>query len=125
MSDLQKSASLITTGRWHFVAEIPADTTSGGDIIAVGRLIKHPFQSQAELAVLVSDHYQRRGICAALTRRLIDFAKDENLSLLIAAVLTENKPMQKLLENYGFVFDGELDDDVVEGKLRIRKGCFN
>ncbi|HEX4227406.1 MAG TPA: bifunctional acetate--CoA ligase family protein/GNAT family N-acetyltransferase [Bryobacteraceae bacterium] len=90
-----------------------------GEIIGVGRLIKHPFQREAEIAVVVSDSEQRRGIGSALMNRLTDFARNEGLDMLTASVLVDNGPMRKLLEKHGFMFSMGNDIDLLEGKLRI------
>ena len=60
----------------------------------VGRLIKLPGRNQAEIAVLVSDAFQNRGIGSALVQRLIEFARDEKLELLTASFLAENQPIE-------------------------------
>src|SRR6185437_8084934 len=86
------------------VAERPASTDSPGRVIGIGRLTKLPFQNKAELAAVVSDEFQRKGIGRALIHRLIEFARDEKLEILMAFVLTDNPAMQKLLEGEGFVF---------------------
>jgi acetyltransferase len=89
------------------------------EIVGVGRLIKLPGESEAELAVVVSDAFQRRGIGSSLTKRLIDFARDERLDSITASVLFENGPMRALLEKHGFVFQDEFSDDVLKGRLRL------
>ena len=96
-----------------FVAE------NQGEIIGVGRLIKHPFQKEAEIAVVVSDAQQRRGIGSELMNRLTDFARNEGLDMLTASVLVDNGPMRRLLERHGFIFRMGDDIDLLEGKLRI------
>ena len=88
------------------------------DIVGVGRLIKYG-DSEAELAVVVSDALQRHGIGSSLTSRLIDFARDEHLSKITASVLFENWPMRQLLEKHGFVFEDEVGTGVLKGRLRL------
>jgi len=100
------------------VAELAGAAGRPGEIVAVGRLVKSNWQTEAELAVLVSDSFQRRGIGTTLVRRLIDFARGEKLNLLTATVLLENQPMQHLLETHGFVFGTELNE-VGDGMLRL------
>lgn len=101
------------------VAELPSDGDSRAAIIGVGRLVKLPGQCEAELAVVISDSFQKRGIGSRLTQRLIEFARDEKLIVLTASVLFENRPMQKLLEKHGFVFESRMEDGVREGKLPL------
>jgi acetyltransferase len=86
------------------VAERPKRPGESGEIVGVGRLIKIPGKNEAEIAVLVSDAFQKRGIGGALVQRLIDFAKDEGLELLTASFLAENQPIERLFRNLGFTF---------------------
>jgi acetyltransferase len=85
----------------------------------VGRLIKNPLQSKAEIAAVVSDSFHRKGIGGALVRVLIEFAKDERIEVLTASVLVESTAMQKLLEKQGFVFQDSQDFEVLEGQMRL------
>lgn len=87
-----------------FVAESPKRTGEPGEIVGVGRLIKSPAKGEAEVAVLVSDAFQKRGIGTILVQRLIDFAKDEKLQLLTASFLAENRPIERLFGSLGFTF---------------------
>ncbi|MBV8811947.1 MAG: GNAT family N-acetyltransferase [Acidobacteriaceae bacterium] len=93
---------------------------SKGDsgIVGVGRLMKNPEQCEAELAIVVSDGFQRRGIGSRLAEHLIDFAREEHFTALTAMVLFENRPMQKLLVGHGFTFS-DTHDGVLEGRLRL------
>ena len=102
------------------VAEIPGSGEEPGRIVGVGRIVRDSSRTEADLAVLVSDAFQRRGIGTPLVRKLIDFARDEKLRLLTASVLSDNQPMQTLLERHGFRFgddSGSLLDGVREGGL--------
>ena len=103
------------------VAEHPNQKDSPGEIIGVGRVIKSPLQNEAELAAIVSDSFQRKGIGRALVNRLVAFAKDEKLELLRASVLAENPAMQKLLESAGFEFHKSSSPDIVEGELWLSR----
>lgn len=101
------------------VAERPSPAGRNGEIVGIGRLIKFTGKNQAEVAVLVSDDFQNRGIGSALVQRLIGFARDEKLELLKASFLAENRPIEELFRNHGFVFrDGE-DPEVREAELRL------
>lgn len=94
----------------HKVGETPA-------IVGVGRLVKDTVEPTGELAAVVSDTFQSRGIGNSLTQRLIAFARDEKLRALTASVLFENRPMYRLLEKHGFVFRDDLGEGVLKGKL--------
>ena len=88
-------------------------------IAGIGRLVKSPTASAAELAVIVSDKFQRRGLGCQLVDQLVAFARDERLKLLTASVLLENLPMQKILEKAGFRLTGTLDSESLDAELAL------
>src|SRR5258708_4897577 len=53
--------------------------TGQQQILGVGRLIKLNAQNEAEVAILVSDQYQKQGLGTELMRRLIQIARDQKL----------------------------------------------
>jgi acetyltransferase len=100
-----------------FVAERTPENGSPGEIVGIGRVVKSHWRNEAELAAIVSDSFQHKGIGRALVRRLIDFARDEKLDLLSASVLAENRAMLKLLESEGFEFHESNGPEVLDGDL--------
>jgi acetyltransferase len=100
-----------------FIAERRKAADSPGEIVGVARLIKSMSGCEAEVAAVVSDAFQRKGIGRKLVHRLIEFARDENLTALTASVLTENWAMQKLLEAEGFRFRSDNDLNSCEGEM--------
>jgi acetyltransferase len=99
------------------IAEHRRDASLTPEIVGVGRLVRSLPGGQAEIAAIVSDAFQHKGIGRALVSRLIEFAHDEKIEKLTASVLAENPAMQKLLESKGFVFRQEGDPGVLEGEL--------
>ena len=57
---------------------------------------------QAEVAFVVVDEYQGRGIGRALMRHLTSIARAAGLQTLIAEVLPQNTPMLQLFKTSGF-----------------------
>jgi len=100
-----------------FVAERASLDPKSSEIIGVGRLIKIPGTNQAEIAVLVSDAFQKRGIGTILVQRLIEFARDEKLTLLKASFLADNRPIEKLFRKLGFSFTQGSEPDVLQAAL--------
>jgi acetyltransferase len=70
-------------------------------ILAVGRLRKID-ASDAELAVLITDEYQGRGLGTELSRRLVAIAGAEKIQRVIAEILPENIHMQRVCRELGF-----------------------
>ncbi len=84
------------------VAELTDKETGDRRIIAVGRLSKLHSTNEAEVAVLVSDHYQKLGLGYELLRRVVEVARDEKLSQVSAEMLTDNVAMQIIMKRLGF-----------------------
>jgi acetyltransferase len=101
------------------IAERTLEAGRPGEIVGVGRLIKQSGSKQAEVAVLVSDAFQNRGIGSALVQRLIEFARDEKLELLAASFLADNEPIAKLFKSRGFTINDGLDPEVRQAELRL------
>jgi acetyltransferase len=101
------------------IAERTMEAGRPGEIVGVGRLIKQSGSKQAEVAVLVSDAFQNRGIGSALVQRLIEFARDEKLELLAASFLADNEPIAKLFKSRGFTINDGLDPEVRQAELRL------
>jgi acetyltransferase len=84
------------------VAEYGDPQTGELQILGVGRLNKLEANKEAEVAVVVSDEYQRRGLATELLRRLIHFARDEKLTRIVAEMLRDNLAIQTTLKKLGF-----------------------
>jgi acetyltransferase len=100
-----------------FVAEYHDPASGERQIVAVGRLVKSHAAEEAELAVIVADRFQRRGIGTEIVRQLVDFARDEKLDRITATVLFENRPMQKVFERLGFRMKQGGDSESLEAEL--------
>lgn len=81
------------------IAVVEADR---GDRIAGGGRYIMGQPGEAELAFMVVDQYQGKGIGTALLRHLISIARHGGLRELSADVLADNAPMLKIFERSGF-----------------------
>jgi acetyltransferase len=102
-----------------FVAKTRDSVRGAGEIVGVGRLIKIPGTSQAEVAILVSDAFQNRGVGSALVQRLIEFGREEKLELLTASFLAGNRPIQSLFQGLGFTFRDSSEPEIREAELAL------
>jgi acetyltransferase len=84
------------------VAETIDPPTGERRIIAVGRMSKLHGRNEAEVAVLVSDQYQKLGLGNELLRRVVEVARDEKLSQVSAEMLPDNIAMQAIMRRLGF-----------------------
>ena len=73
----------------------------GEDIIAIGRYYLDPRTNRAEVAFIVRDPWQNRGIGTFLLEYLITIARRNGIAGFTAEVLYENKAMQAVLHKSG------------------------
>ena len=71
-------------------------------ILGVSRLIKLPTKNEAEIAILVSDQFQKQGLGIELLRRVVQIARDERLGRVSAEMLRDNFTVQRLFKKVGF-----------------------
>jgi GNAT superfamily N-acetyltransferase len=69
----------------------------GEDIIAIGSYYLDPKTNLAEVAFVVHDNWQNRGVGAFLLRHLIRIARRNGIRGFTAEVLVENKAMQAVI----------------------------
>jgi acetyltransferase len=90
------------------------------DIIGVGRLSKIHGRPEAELAALVQDELQGKGLGVELYKRLIHVARDQRLQTVHSNMLGENKEMQHLCKRLGFKLSApDLEDNLVLAELTL------
>lgn len=91
--------------------DIALVTEHRNEILAVGRLRKIN-STDAELAVLITDEYQGRGLGMELSRRLVEVARAEKMERVIAEILLENIQMQRVCSELGFSMQSFADGGV-------------
>jgi acyl-CoA synthetase (NDP forming)/RimJ/RimL family protein N-acetyltransferase len=74
----------------------------GGEIIAVGRYERHPQADEAEVAFVVADAHQGRGIGSVLLEHLAAAAREIGLRRFVAVVLAENVGMIRVFRDAGY-----------------------
>lgn len=77
-------------------------STSAQRILAVGRLSKLSDGKTAEIAALVSDDYQGRGLGTELLKRLLQHAPSQGIHRITAEMLRDNTLMQSIARKLGF-----------------------
>lgn len=101
------------------VAERRNASTGESEILGVGRMSKVFGTNEAEIAVLVSDAWQGRGLGKELLARLLIVGADEKLDRLTADILPDNRDVQRLCEKLGFSLKHSLDDEVVRAEFKL------
>ncbi len=89
----------------------------GERMIAVGRLVRLPKPTVGEVAFLVEDASQGRGIGSHLLQELLPFARLMDIERLEAIVLAENREMIRLFQDTGFVITSSADAGTVRIEL--------
>ncbi len=74
----------------------------GGEIIAVGRYEREPGTDEAEVAFVVADAHQGRGIGSVLLEHLAAAARERGIRRFVAIVLAENPGMIRVFRDAGY-----------------------
>jgi GNAT superfamily N-acetyltransferase len=102
----------------HVALVALADEDEKSIIVGGGRyVVVEP--GRAELAFIVIDAWQGRGIGSLLIKHLIGIARDAGLNELIAEVLHDNTPMLKVFGKFGFAQRSARDPGVVHVALKL------
>ena len=94
--DLLRFTNVDHHDRVAFVAEL------GGEIIAVGRYERHAGTDEAEVAFVVADAHQGRGIGSVLLEHLAAAAREVGIRRFVAVVLAENVGMIRVFRDAGY-----------------------
>ncbi len=86
-------------------------------VIGLGQYAVDPNTHSAEVAFVVRDDYQNRGVGSELLSYLTLLAKRQGLLGFTAEVLVENQPMLHLFSKMGFVIDKRVEEQVYELKM--------
>lgn len=101
------------------VAECPDPSAGERRILGVGRMNKLHAHNEAELAVLVSDQYQKLGLGNELLRRVVEIARHEKVSRVSAEMLPDNVAMQIIIKRFGFSLRRSEDQTSVRAFLDL------
>ncbi len=99
------------------VATVPE--ASGDMIIAIGRYYLDDLTNRAEVAFVVLDQWQNKGIGTFLFRYLAEVAKRSGIAGFTAEVLIDNKRMQAIFNNSSFKVESLREDDVCRFKIEF------
>ncbi len=88
-------------------------------IICVGHFYRLPRGDAAEVALVVEDPYQGRGIGTLLLEKLAEIARQNSINSFEAEILAENEEMMRVLLDSGFRIVQELEYGVYRVQLPI------
>ena len=94
--------------------------TLGDEIVGVGRFDRtRERPAEAEVAFVVSDAHQGRGIGTLLLEHLAAYAVTQGVTAFLAETLPVNQPMQEVFRRAGFVEHSHFDQGVVEIRMDL------
>ncbi|MEV4172173.1 GNAT family N-acetyltransferase [Nonomuraea sp. NPDC049709] len=90
-----------------------------GQVVAMANLMFTPDPGIAEMAFLVEDRWQGRGLGTAMARMLVRAARDLGYAEVRATMLSDNAKMRRLLISLGATLGYTEDPGVVEARLPV------
>jgi acetyl coenzyme A synthetase (ADP forming)-like protein len=91
----------------------------GGQMVAVARYDRTPGSDEAEVAFLVHDAFQGKGIGTMLLEHLADAARAHGIRRFVADTLSDNHKMLAVLRDAGFARQYERTSEVMRVVLDI------
>ncbi|SDY14210.1 Acyl-CoA synthetase (NDP forming) [Modestobacter sp. DSM 44400] len=85
----------------------------GEALIGVGRYDRYPGTRDAEVAFLIEDAHQRRGLGSVLLEHLAAAARERDITQFVAEVLSQNSPMVRVFLDAGYSAQRSYADGVV------------
>ncbi len=108
-----------------YTKEIVLLATVGGEenerILGMGQYGIDPSSHTADVALVVRDDHQNRGIGSALLEYLYELARRAGLHGFTAEVLAENDPMMHVFEKMGFDIEKRKEEGVYEMKMAFKR----
>jgi RimJ/RimL family protein N-acetyltransferase len=89
------------------------------EIIGVGRYERNGSTDEAEVAFIVADAWQGRGLGARLLARLVAHAREAGLRRFTASTLAGNRPMLTVFAHSGLPLEKSTSSGVVDVTMRL------
>jgi acyl-CoA hydrolase len=87
---------------------------SGEEIVAIAQYFLDPKTQSAEVAFLVQDEWQRKGMGTFLLDYVTQIAKQRGVKKFWAKVLPNNEPMLTIFHNSGYKINTEFDGETYD-----------
>ena len=85
----------------------------GDELIGVGRYDRYPGTTEAEVAFLIEDAHQRRGLGSVLLEHLAAAARERGITTFVAEVLSQNGAMVRVFLDAGYSAERSYEGGVV------------
>lgn len=96
---------------------------SGEEVIGVARYARTPGTGSADLAVVVEDAWQGRGLGRFLLERLAELARRRGIDRFTATIHSENRPAIRVLRRSFPAASFRLDGTEVDAELPLEPGA--
>ncbi|MEK7995986.1 MAG: GNAT family N-acetyltransferase [Planctomycetota bacterium] len=94
---------------------------SGEEIVAIAQYFLDPKTQSAEVAFLVQDEWQRKGMGTFLLDYVTQIARQRGVKKFWAKVLPNNEPMLTIFHNSGYKINTEFDGDAYDISYDLTK----
>jgi len=117
--DVQKLANIDYRNDLAIVGVVPSP--GGEDVVAIAQYFLDPKTKAAEVAFVVQDEWQQRGMGRRLLEYLAQIATQRGVRRFYAKVLPINKPMLAIFQNSGYKVNLEFDGEVYNINFELQK----
>jgi len=117
--DVQKLTNIDYRSDLAIVGIIPSP--SGEEIVAIAQYFLDPKTRAAEVAFIVQDEWQQRGMGTILMDYLAQIARRRGVRRFYAKVLPDNRPMLAIFHNSGYRVNTEFDGDAYDVTFDLTK----
>jgi len=108
--DVQQLTNIDYNQALSIVGTVPG--VAGEEVVALAQYFLDPKTEAAEVAFIVQDEWQQKGMGTFLLEYLTQIAKRRGVKRFYAKVLAANKPMLAVFYNSGYNVNTEFDGDV-------------
>jgi RimJ/RimL family protein N-acetyltransferase len=112
-AEIDRFTHLDYLDRFAIVAE------RGGELIGVSRYERVPGTEEAEVAFVVTDAYQHRGLATSFLEMLAEVAWARGIRAFVAETLADNHDMLEVFSGSGFDVTIQWKEDVAEVRFSI------
>ncbi|MFH1733032.1 MAG: GNAT family N-acetyltransferase [Planctomycetota bacterium] len=107
--DVQKLTNIDYENDLAIVGVVPGP--AGEEVVAIAQYFLDPKTQAAEVAFIVQDEWQQKGMGSFLLDYITQIARQRGVRRFTAAVLASNKPMLAIFHNTGYKVETEFDGE--------------
>ena len=116
--DIQQVANIDYQNELAIVGVVPG--VAGEQVVAIAQYFLDPKTQEAEVAFVVQDEWQAKGIGTFLLDYLVQIARQRGVQRFLASVLPTNKAMLAIFHNSGYKVNTKFDGQAYSLGLDLR-----